>query len=322
MNYRKLFEPMYGEPSHEVTISEPQSMDMNNPAEWRVMNNFLTITELTSLWSKCVCFKPMMQIRTTSHTTLSYDNHKVPLRVYYPNKKELSPILVFYHGGGWCMNNLDVYDAIPRYIASYGGIIVVTPDYRLAPECKFPKGLEDSYAAFIWAYEHSNEIMGIQNKICIGGDSAGGNFTAAISLMARDRNGPLIKGQILIYPLISFNIDERTDSEIHYGNGDYFLPYNSQDKNYGYYLPNVEDAKSSYASPLDVSDLSKLPPACFISAECDPLLDQSLMYAAKLEDAGVPVEFNLVTGMIHAFINRPYQKTFESLQKICSFVNR
>lgn len=313
--YRKYFEPEYGEASPEAIIDEPQDMDLKHPTEWRIKANFETIAYLTNLFKPCFCYKRIMTIKT-DNVLMHCEDHDVPVRVYIPEGEGPFPVMIFYHGGGWSMNNLDVYDFVPRYFAKYGNILVITPEYRLAPEYRFPKGLNDAYSTLVWAYENAEKYGGDTGSVSVCGDSAGGNFAAAVSLMARDRKGPEIHKQFLIYPATIFDLGYRSDSEKRYGNGDYFLKMNSEEGMVNYYFDNPKDAYSPYASPLRAEDLSGLPPACFISAECDPLLDQALMYAAKLEDFKVPVEYHLYKGMVHAFVNRPLQKTFEAFDAI------
>lgn len=313
--YRKYFEPKYGEPSPETMIDKPQTMDMENPAEWRTKCNLETIMQLTSLIKPCFCYEPMMTVKT-ENIFIEGKNHSIPVRIYRPHGTAPSRVMVFYHGGGWSMNNLDVYDWVPRYFAHYGNILVITPDYRLSPEHKFPQGLEDAYDTALWASENCEKYGGDSETLTVCGDSAGGNFAAAVCLMARDRNKPVIHKQFLIYPATLLTSGCRTDSEKRYGDGGYFLEINSEKGMCSYYFEDETQASQPYASPLLENDLSDLPPACFISAECDPLLDQALMYAAKLEDFGVKVDYHLKTGMIHGFINRPYQKTFEAFDEI------
>ena len=313
--YRKYFEPEYGEAAPDAIIDEPQEMDMEHPTQWRIKANFETMAALTNLFKPCFCYKPIMTIKTVN-TVIQSADHEIPVRIYLPEGKGPFSVLVFYHGGGWSMNSLDVYDFVPRYFAKYGNLLVIAPEYRLAPENRFPKGLEDAYDTAKWAYEHADEYGGDPNTISVCGDSAGGNFAAAVSLMARDKKESFIKKQFLIYPATAFKLGYRSTSEKRYGNGEYFLKINSEEEGLNYYFENPADADSPYASPLYADDLRNLPPACFISAECDPLLDQALMYAAKLEDAGVSVEYHLYKGMVHAFINRPLQKTSEAFNTI------
>lgn len=318
--YRKYLQPEYGEASPEAIIDEPQEMDYERPQECRTRLNYETITELTELYKPCFCYKKIMEISTVN-TFIHKEDHDIPIRIYLPQTNKIHRVMLFIHGGGWCMNNLDVYDYVPRYLVKYGDILVITPDYRLAPEHKFPAGLEDSYDALVWTKDHCVEYGGDPNYISVCGDSAGGNFTAAISLMARDRKGPHIYKQLMYFPATIFGLDYRTESELRYGNGEYFLKINSETPNlFSYYFDNKEDELSPYASPLRATDLSNLPPAVFLSAECDPLLDQALMYAAKLQDFGNNVEYHIYKGMVHAFLNRPLQKTFESLNDVISAI--
>lgn len=311
-HYRKYFEPEYGEAAPDAIIETPQDMDMAHPTEARIKMNFETIAGLTAQWKDTFAFRRIMKIKT-ANIRIPCEDREIPARVYLPEGEGPFQVMVFYHGGGWAMNSLDVYDFVPRYMADYGRVLVVAPEYRLAPEHRFPKGLEDAYATLVWAKSHAGEYGGDVDRISVCGDSAGGNFAAAVSLMARDRKGPKIFKQIMQFPAVAFGLGYRTESEKRYGNGDYFLAMNSETGGLNHYFDDPADGLSPYASPLYAEDLSGLPPAVFISAECDPLLDQALMYAARLEDSGVEVEYYLYKGMVHAFMNRPQQKTFEAL---------
>jgi acetyl esterase len=321
--YRKYFEPKYGEVAPWVHIDKAQVPDAKNLKAWRIKNNFETLTDLTMLIRQCNCYDALMEIVTDDVRITRPDDEEVLLRIYHPQGSGTFPIMLFVHGGGWVMNNLDLYDYVPRYFARFGGIAVVAVDYRLAPEYKFPIGLEDSYAALEWAVANAKNFSGDPSSLTVCGDSAGGNISAALALMTRDRNGPQIHKQILIYPATNFvATSKKLDSEERYGNGEYFITIDSSDGSMGEnYLPNPEqDAKNPYASPLQETNFEGVAPACFISAECDPLLDNALMYAAKLEDNGVPVEYHIYEGMLHGFINRTYQKTFEALDDIIAAV--
>ena len=141
-------------------------------------------------------------------------------------------------------------------------------------------------------------------------------MAAAVSLRARDEHGPIIAKQFLLFAVTAFDLGYRTVSEQRYGNGEYFLSMNSETDAPIPYLEKPEDSNHPYVSPLFASNLTNLPPACFISAECDPLLDQNLMYAAKLQDQGNQVEYHIYKGMVHAFLNRPQQKTFDAMDDI------
>ena len=318
--YRKYLEPAYGEVTPEVILGEPQIMDMEHPAEWRHKANFETIAEFTNLYKPLPCYEPIMSIPITNTTVLK-DGHRIPVRIYHPEGQGPFPLMLFYHGGGWCMNNIDVYDHIPRYFAKYGGIAVVSVDYRLAPENPFPAGVEDAYAALCWAVENAASFKADAGNVTVCGDSAGGNLSAVMCLMTQDRGGPDIHGQVLIYPATVMETGGRLKSEQRYEKG-YFLEIGrGEGPLMPPYLTDPAQAQLPYVSPLLAESHKGLPRACFISAECDPLLDQALLYAAKLEDEGVPVEYHLYPGIIHAFINRPYKQTFDAFEKIIRFIN-
>lgn len=318
-HYRKFLEPEYGEAAPDAIIPEPQVMDMEHPSEARIRMNFETIAELTALWKPCFCYRHIMQVKTVN-TQIHAEGRDIPVRLYLPENTAAAKVMVFYHGGGWCMNSLDVYDFVPRYFARYGNLLVIAPDYRLAPEHRFPKGVEDAYETLLWAAEHAVEYGGAPGEISVCGDSAGGNLAAAVCLMARDRKGPAIRRQVLIFPATVFNLGYQPESEKRYGGGDYFLVKNSETFTSQYYFDDLADADSPYASPLLAEELGGLPPACFLSAECDPILDHALMYAARLEDTGIRVEYHIYKGMVHAFINRPQQKTFEAFETVIRFL--
>lgn len=170
----------------------------------------------------------------------------------------------------------------------------------------------------VWASENCGKYGGVSEKLCLCGDSAGGNFAAAVCLRARDENGPKTAKQFLFFPAAAFNLGYRTESEKRYGNGEYFLAMNSESDEPIPCLNSPEEAMLPYVSPLFADDLTGLPPACFLSAECDPLLDQGLMFAAKLRDQGDEVEYHIYKGMVHTFLNRPQQKTFEAMDGVAA----
>jgi acetyl esterase len=312
--YRKLFEPKYGEVAPEVIINPPEVMDMNDPQVSRAKIRTETIGLLISEWRDRVCWPSMMSL-ATEETAYVRDGYRVPCRIYHPKTKAAGTLL-YFHGGAWCMNDPELYDQVLRGIALFGEVKVIAPDYRLAPENKFPTGLEDCYAAI--DFVKSKGL--IDGALFIGGDSSGGNFTAAIALMARDRGVKDIAGQILIYPAVIMNPEIPLKSEERYGSG-YFLEYKSGVKFTSFYFEDYDrDSDHFYASPLCADSLEGLPPALIISAECDPLLDQGLMYAARLKDEGVAVKHKLYEGMIHAYIHRPLKESFDTYRTIGEFI--
>jgi acetyl esterase len=226
---------------------------------------------------------------------------QIPVRLYRPSLATDLPALMFFHGGGFVICNLDTHDRACRGLANASGCVVVSVDYRLAPEHKFPAAAEDAYNATRYVAEHAAEFGIDPSRIAVGGDSAGGNLATVVALMARDRGGPALKFQLLIYPVTDFT-DEQTPSEIEYGRG-YFLDSELMEWFAEQYFATKADRSLPYGSPSKASDVRGLPPAMVITGECDPLRDQGEAYAEKLRSAGVPVVLRRYDGMIHPFVS-------------------
>ena len=226
---------------------------------------------------------------------------QIPVRVYRPSLATDLPALVFFHGGGFVICNLDTHDRACRMLANASGCVVVSVDYRLAPEHKFPAAAEDAYSATRYVAEHASEFGIDPTRIAVGGDSAGGNLATVVALMARDRGGPALKFQLLIYPVTDFT-EHVTQSERDYGKG-YFLDEELMDWFADQYFATEADRHLAYGSPLKASDLRGLPPAMVMTGECDPLRDQGEAYADKLRSAGVTVALKRYDGMIHPFVS-------------------
>lgn len=222
----------------------------------------------------------------------------VPLRIYTPESRGPLPLLVYFHGGGWVIGNLDTHDAVCRLLAKTAPAVVAAVDYRLAPEHKFPGAAEDCYAATRWVADNAGAIGGDPKKITVGGDSAGGNLAAVVSLMARDRKTPKIGFQLLVYPVTRHAYDTPSYRE----NADgYLLTKDAMVWFWNHYLKSESDGQNAYASPLLAKDLRGLPPAMVVTAEFDPLRDEGESYAARLREAGVPVKLKRYDGIIHGF---------------------
>ncbi|MHA6764976.1 alpha/beta hydrolase [Streptacidiphilus sp. PAMC 29251] len=221
------------------------------------------------------------------------------LRLYRPELYgEPLPVLLYLFGGGWTLGSPDTSDAICRRLANSVGCVTASVGYRLAPEHPFPAALEDCAAALRWIADQA-EILGVDpDRIAIGGDSAGGNLAAAVSLLARERGGPELRHQLLVYP----NTDRHADTASLRDNDDPML-FNrrSVDWYWGHYLESAADGDNPLASPLRADDLSGLPPATVITAEYDPLRDEGEQYAEALRAAGVPVSARRYDGMPHGF---------------------
>src|SRR5262245_2286695 len=233
-------------------------------------------------------------------------DHRVPVkggeitvRVYSPGGKGPQPALVFYHGGGWVIGDLYTHDGICRSITNAAGCVVASVDYRLAPEAKYPVPVEDSYAAFAWVIANAATLGIDARRVAVGGDSAGGNLAAAVSLMARDRGGPAPVQQTLIYPVTNHAYDTPSYHENATG---FLLTRDGMRWFWNHYLAREAQGKEPYASPLLAQSLASLPPALVITAGCDPLRDEGEAYAARLRDAGVPVTLTRYEGIFHGFI--------------------
>ena len=228
---------------------------------------------------------------------------EIPIRVYSPPRADRQPILVFYHGGGFRLGDLDSYDAICRDLAARSGAIIVSVGYRLAPEHVYPAAVDDSYAALAWVHAHAADIGGDATRLAVGGDSAGGNLAAAVSLKARDLAGPPLVFQLLTYPALNF-AEMETESHKLFAEG-YLIGGAAHEFTRDAYVPNPADRRHPYASPLLANDLTDLPPALVITAEFDPLRDEGEMYARKLADAGVQTRATRYEGVPHAFLYAP-----------------
>lgn len=225
---------------------------------------------------------------------------QIPIRIYTPAGSGPFPVLVFLHGGGWVICDLDTHDGLCRSLANGAGCVVVSVDYRLAPEHKFPAAPHDCYAAAEWVAGHAAEVGGDPSRIAIGGDSAGGNLAAVVAQMARDQHGPLLIFQMLIYPATQFGLKSRSIEENAEG---YYLTREDMDWFMGHYLTSDADKANPLASPMLAASLKGLPPAFILTAEYDPLRDEGEAYGHKLEAAGVPVKISRHDGMIHGFLS-------------------
>ncbi|NRS15415.1 alpha/beta hydrolase [Brevibacillus sp. HB1.4B] len=223
---------------------------------------------------------------------------EINIRMYTPEGQGTFPLFVYYHGGGWVIGDLETVDASCRMLAHLSGRIVVSVDYRLAPEHKFPVPVADSYAALKWVSENASSINGSASDLVVGGDSAGGNLSTVLSLLAKDQNGPAIKAQVLIYPVTDMRFDSPSYMEFQEGfglNRDLMLWFSNR------YINHEYDKGNPYVAPLSARDLSNLPPAIVITAECDVLRDEGIAYAERLKNAGVKVEAVCEKGLVHGY---------------------
>ena len=222
----------------------------------------------------------------------------VPVRIYWPPGEGPHPGLVYFHGGGFVIGSLDTHDGSCRTLCNGAGCVVVSVDYRMAPEDPFPAAPEDCYAVTRWVAENAASLDIDATRLAVGGDSAGGNLTAVVTLMARERQGPALCFQLLIYPVTDCAFDTPSYSENAEG---YFLTRDHMKWFWRQYLKDPGDGAHPHASPLRVEALGGLPPALCITAEFDPLRDEGEAYAVRLREAGVGVTTSRYDGMFHGF---------------------
>ncbi|MBA3652874.1 MAG: alpha/beta hydrolase [Actinobacteria bacterium] len=227
------------------------------------------------------------------------DGHEIPVRIYTPDAGTAPrPVVVYFHGGGFVIGDIDSHDPTCRQLANLTGCVVVSVDYRLAPEHRAPAAAEDSFAATKWVADNAASIGVDPARVAVAGDSAGGNLATVTALLARDRGGPAITFQLLIYPVTDLTMSQPSIEQ----NGEgYMLTGAGLRWFYDHYLGAAGDAKDPILSPLFAPDLSGLPPALVVTAEFDPLRDEGEAYADRLREAGVAVTVKRYDGLIHGF---------------------
>ena len=259
-------------------------------------------------------------VRSVENLRIPVSGGEVGIRIYTPDTQAPRPALVYFHGGGWVVCDLETHDVVCSAIARRAGAVVVSVDYRLAPEHKFPIAVTDCYDATVWVASNA-ERLGIDPKrICVGGDSAGGNLATVISLKSRNERGPAIALQAMVYPVTDLSsFDTSSYSEFAEG---YSLSRSMMEWFRDHYLGSVADRENPDASPLLAQDLSGLPPALIITAECDPLRDEGESYAKRLKQAGIAVTLQRYAGMIHPFFSWSgvIPQAFDAIQQVADAV--
>ena len=225
---------------------------------------------------------------------------------------ELLPVCMWFHGGGWVVGNIETNDATCQALANAAGTIMVSVDYRLAPEHRFPIPFDDCYAATEWAAANAAAFGGDPSRLAVAGGSAGGNLAAAVALRARDEGAPSLVHQSLIYPVTERDFE--SPSYVQNAEG-YGLSLDTMRYFWECYLSSEADASNPYVAPMAADDLSGLPSAYVLTAEYDPLRDEGEAYAARLRDAGVPTTQSRYDGMIHGFFNAgiPFTRTWDAI---------
>jgi acetyl esterase len=246
--------------------------------------------------------EPALVAETRELSAPGENGAQIPLRLYRgatAASGEPVPALVYFHGGGWVIGDLDTHDSLCRHLANAARCVVVSVDYRLAPEDKFPAAVEDCYAATSWLAEAGGGLGIDSERIAVGGDSAGGNLAAVVCLIARDRGTPKICYQVLLYPAVECAMTHSSHERFAEG---FLLTRSTMRWFYDHYLRRPGDVADWRASPLRADDLSGLPPALVLTAGNDVLGDEGQAYARRLQEHGVAVEFRHYPDQIHGFL--------------------
>lgn len=277
----------------QVHDSGAQAYEDMTPAESRRLD----MNELTKMKGDRV-LEPVAAIE---HSFIPGPTADLPIRIYRPkgDTSELQPAIIFIHGSGWVVSNIETNDHFSRALANRTGSVVIAINYQKAPEHKFPIPMDDCYASTLWIFEHASLLGLDSNRIGIFGDSAGGNLAAAVTLRLRDEQGPKLAFQVLVYPAVQYGW--QTPSAIAHAEG-YLLQQASMKYYWGHYLRSEADAINPYCSPLNAQSHKDLPPTLIYTAEFDPLCDDGYLYARELQGSGVKVKYRCFDGVIHGFI--------------------
>jgi len=270
-------------------------LDQVSPAQARLNfhKSFALLKSVGGLFEK---------VESVRELTIPGPAGEIPARLYKPGKGTAYSLFVFLHGGGWVIGDLDTADNMARFLCRHVNCAVVSVDYRLAPEHIFPAAVEDCLAAVQWAVAHAGELGGDPKRVLVGGDSAGGNLTAVVAQMRRQKGVPPLAGQVLFYAGIDgANLD--TPSYKEFDGHSYNLPKQDVEWFLEQYTPNPKDRLDVRVSPLLADDLGGLPPALVVTAEFDVLRDEGETYARRMQEAGVKVKLMRCNGMVHGFLS-------------------
>ena len=272
-------------------------LDQMKAAGWKPTHT-LSVAEARRAFKSHVA-KGAPVVRTVDRTIPGYGG-ALPVRIHWPVGAGPFPVLVFFHGGGWVLGDLDSHDVTCRSLTNQATCATVSVDYRLAPEHKFPAAVEDAFVATRWVADHAGELGMDPARIAVGGASAGGNLATVVSLMARERGGPALVFQLLIYPVTDAALD--TPSARAVTSDAYTLNRADMEWFWGHYLRDATDRRDPRASPALAPSLAGLPPALVITAEIDPLCDEGERYAEALTRAGVATTYTRHDGVTHGFV--------------------
>jgi acetyl esterase len=270
----------------EALAADPRGIEELGVEEARIRGGSVSVASV-----------PFQDVAETRDVAVSSEP-MIAARLYRPASGTL-PLLVFFHGGGWVVGSVALSDNYCRAFANASGCAVLSVEYRLAPEHRYPAAADDAYTATQWAVAHASELGVDPRRVAVGGSSAGGNLAAVVTLMARERGGPPLRAQWLQVPVLDHDFTRPSYTRNATGMG---LTRKGMEWFWNLYAPDVAMRDEPYASPLRAKDLRGLPPAIIGTAECDPLRDEGAEYAQRLRAAGVPVTYLEYAGMVHAFM--------------------
>jgi acetyl esterase len=254
---------------------------------------------------------------------IELEGRSLDARLYVPEGAGDRPALtLYYHGGGWVIGTLDTHDGTCRALAQKSGNAVLSVAYRLAPEHRYPAAADDCYDALVWAAANAESLGVDGSRLAVAGDSAGGNLAAAVAIMTRDRAGPALRHQLLIYPVTDNDFSLASYAEN--GSGDYYLSTDGMRWFWDHYLGETSAENAPLATVLRTANLSGLAPATVITAEFDPLRDEGIAYAEKLKAAGVAADAATAPGMVHGFFSmfEPVPDAWEWIDRGASNLGR
>jgi acetyl esterase len=303
LNLTSRFPPLSGGVLDEQTalmrraqlVLGEMPLDQTSPAQARLnfRKSFSLLKSIGGIFEK---------VDSVRELTIPGPAGEIPARLYLPGKGTAYPLFVFLHGGGWVIGDLDSADNMARFLCGHVNCVVLSVDYRLAPEHIFPAAVDDSFAAVQWAVAHAGELGGDPKRVLVGGDSAGGNLTAVVAQMARQKGAPRLAGQVLFYAATDgASLD--TPSYKEFGDKSLGLPTRDVEWFLEQYTPNPKDRLNPLVSPLLADDLRELPPALVVTAEFDVLRDEGEAYARRMQEAGVKVQLMRCNGMVHGFLS-------------------
>ncbi len=263
---------------------------------------------------------PLVQLGSIETRVIPDPHNSIPARIYRPKVLGSLPVILFFHGGGWVICNLDTHDAVCRALSAAAKSLVISVDYRLAPECKFPAATDDCLAATRWAAEHAPEFGADPQRMALIGDSAGGNLAAVTALRLRDEGGPALRAQVLVYPVTQYYYPG-TPSYFEFGEG-YTLTRKAMIWFWDHYLESAEQAADPKAVPMKAQSLAGLPPALVITAKYDPLLDEGEQFAGRLRDANVETKLIAFDDMMHGFFSGVgyFRQADEAVQAVAGWL--